>query len=105
MSTTKTNHRSLATLKLPKAAAALITFAQQIVTAMTGNAFFPSPVPALALVTAAIAALQLAEAAALARTKGAVTTRDERRTALVQLLQQLKAYVQAIADQQVENGG
>jgi hypothetical protein len=71
---------------------------------MTGNASFPSPVPALALVTAAITALQIAETAALARTKGAVATRDEKRSALVSLLEQLRAYVQGIADATPENG-
>jgi hypothetical protein len=61
------------------------------VTALTGN---PN-VPALVTLTAAIAALQTAETAALARTKGAVITRNEKRLALVQLLQQLKGPIQA----------
>jgi len=106
MGTTKTKsaNRSVAVLKLPTTIAAIITFAQSIVAAMSGNpAAFPSPVPTLALVTAAIAALQAAESAALARTKGAVTARNDRKEALVALLQQLRTYVQGIADADREN--
>jgi hypothetical protein len=100
---TKSVHRSLAILKLPKIVAAVITFAQSIITAMTNNTRFPSPWPALAVVSAALAALQEAESAALARTKGAVTARNDRKAALVALLQQLRTYVQSIADADPEN--
>src|SRR6202021_2471519 len=41
---------------------------------------------------------QSAEAGALARTKGAAATRNAKRKALVQLLEQLKTYVQTVAD-------
>jgi hypothetical protein len=102
--TTKSLHRSIASLKLPSKVPALITYAQAIVKAMTGNASFPTPVPTLAAVTSAVNDLQAAETAALARTKGAVATRDETRTALVRLLEPLKGYVQTAADANVENG-
>jgi hypothetical protein len=46
-------------------------YAEGIVKRMTGNPSFPSPVPPLATVTAAVDELRTAEAAALARTKGA----------------------------------
>jgi hypothetical protein len=101
----KTIHRSIASLKLPTKVPALITYAQGIVKAMTGNASFPNPVPALATVTEAINELQAAETAALARTKGAVATRNEKRTALVQLLQQVRGGIQTVADANVENSG
>jgi hypothetical protein len=104
MTTTKTTHHSLASLKLPRTVPALITYAKSIVVSMTGNPSFPTPIPTLAAVTAAIDQLQVAETAALARTKGAVTVRNEKRTALVALLKQLLAYVQAAADANVENG-
>jgi hypothetical protein len=105
MSTTpKTIHRSLASLKLPTKVPALITYAQGIVKAMTGNVSFPSPTPALATVTEAINELQAAETATLARTKGAAATRNEKRAALVTLLQQLRGNIQAAADANVENG-
>jgi hypothetical protein len=101
---TNTNHRSLVALKLPTVVAALIAFAQTIVKAMSGNPLFPNPSPAFAVLLQAIADLQTAQTAALARTKGTVITRDEKKVALVALLQQLKAYVQSIADANVENG-
>jgi hypothetical protein len=62
----------LASLKLPKAVSALIACTQCIVTGMTNNAHFASPVPPLATVSSALLNLQNAETSALARTKGAV---------------------------------
>jgi hypothetical protein len=103
MSTVKVS-RSLVSLKLPKPAPALITYAQGIVKGMTGNAYFTTPIPALTAISAAIADLQTAETSALARTKGAVSVRNEKRAVLVGLLQQLKAYIQATSDASPENG-
>jgi hypothetical protein len=103
MTTTKIAHRSLVSLSLPKAVPALVTYATGIVNAMTGNTWFPSPLPTLAAVMAAIQALQAAETAALARTKGAVLVRNEKRAALVVLLQEIRAYIQSIADANVDN--
>jgi hypothetical protein len=97
-------HRSVAVLKLPNKVSGLAAISQQMVTSMTGNAAFPSPVPALATVTSAISDFQTAEAAALARTKGAAATRNAKRKALVQLLEQLKTYVQTVADASVSDG-
>jgi len=104
MSNPKITHQSLASLKLPRRVPALITYAQGIVTSMTNNPHFPAPVPALTAVSGAISDLQVAETAALARTKGAVATRNAKRTTLVSLLKQLLAYVQGIADGSPENG-
>jgi hypothetical protein len=101
---TKTAVRPHAVLKLPKVVSQLVTFVQNVVTRMTGNPSFPSPSPALATVSTAATELQSAETAALARTKGAVALRNERREALVALLEQLRAYVQAIADANPDNG-
>ncbi len=100
----KTTHRALVALILPKVTAALILYAINIVKRMTANAYFPSPVPLLATITAAIADLQAAEAAALSRIKGAVSVRNEKRKALVMLLQQLRGYIQSIADADEANG-
>jgi hypothetical protein len=99
----KSIHRSVAVLNLPKIVAAIITYAQSIIAAMTGNTRFPSPSPTLAVVSAAIAALQQSESSALARTKGAVTARNDRKAARVALLQQLRTYVQTVADADAEN--
>jgi hypothetical protein len=103
MQPTKSVHRSIATLKLPRRVGALIPYAQNMVTAMTGNPSFPSPVPPLTVVTGAINALQAAEAAALSRLKGAVTARNDRKAALITLLQQLRGYIQTTADANPEN--
>ncbi len=104
MNPTQPAHRPIASLKLPKPIGALITLATGIVTAMTGNPAFPSPIPALALVTAAIAALQFAETTAHTRAKGTAAARNAKRAALVDLLEQLKAYVQAQANATPDNG-
>jgi hypothetical protein len=103
MTTTQSVHRSIAILSLPKPVPAFITYAQNVVTRMTGNSSFPTPTPTLAAVATAIAALQTAESAALARTKGTATARNDRKAELVALLQQLKGYVQTTADADVEN--
>jgi hypothetical protein len=91
-------HRSVAVLKLPRSTAVLISVAKTIVVAMTGNAAYPSPQPTLAAISAAIADLETAEAAVKARTKGGVATRDQKRKALTTLLEQLRGYVQTVAD-------
>jgi len=41
MTTIKTSHRSLASLKLPKQPVALAAYATGVVKAMTGNPLFP----------------------------------------------------------------
>jgi hypothetical protein len=103
-STIQIVHRALVSLLLPRKVADLIAFANRLVDAMTNNPAFPAPAPTLAVVTAAIAALQVAETAALARTKGAATARNEKRAALVVLLRQLvEGYVQTTADATPQN--
>ena len=99
-----TVRRAIASLRLPTKVPALITYAQGIVKGMTGNGSFPTPSPTLAAVSAAINDLQTAETAALARTKGAVATRNEKRVALVALLEQLRSYIQSTADATIKNG-
>jgi hypothetical protein len=103
VTTSKSVKRSVAVLTLPKPVPAIITYAQRIVTAMTGNPAFVSPSPTLASVQTSIVALQAAEASALARTKGAVTSRNDKKAALVATLQLLKGYVQSVADADPEN--
>ncbi len=66
--------------------------------ASTNNPSLPNPSPTIAALTQAVADLQAAEAAALSRQKGAVEARNDKRTALVQLLELFKAYVQSVAD-------
>jgi len=96
--------RYIVSLKLPKVVGQLIPYAAGIVTGMTNNPAFPQPVVPLPTVTGAISALHSAETAALTRAKGTAATRNEKRAALVSLLEQLRAYVQAQADASPENG-
>lgn len=97
--------RAIATLKLPHNAATLIGHATNIVTAMTGNPHFPNPNPPLAAVQTGINALQTAQVAALTRAHGAVAVRDEKRQALVTMLEEERAYIQTTADTNPEAAG
>jgi hypothetical protein len=47
MTTIKTSHRSLASLKLPKQAVALAAFSTSVAKAMSGNPLFATPVTGL----------------------------------------------------------
>lgn len=101
---TASQHRSIAALSPPGPVPALIVFSQSVITKMTGNASFPSPTPTLAVVAQATNDLATAETAANARTKGAVSSRNEKKAALLTLLRQLMGYVQSVADANVEQG-
>jgi hypothetical protein len=104
MSTTSNApHAAIAALMLPVKVPALIQYVQGIVKAMTNNPSFPNPTPTLAAITAAIAALAVAETAAQARTKGAVLARNNAQTALVTLLKQLRGNIQTTADADTDN--
>ena len=96
--------RATISLNLPKRIPDLILYANNVVQKLTSNPAFPTPTPTLAALTAAVADLHSAETAALSRAKGAVTVRDNKRTALIALLQQLRGYVQAMADATPEEG-
>ncbi|MGA7123948.1 MAG: fibronectin type III domain-containing protein [Polyangiaceae bacterium] len=96
--TTQAVRRPTVALELPKSVPPLIVYAQGIVKRMTANPAFANPTPALAVITSAVDDLQTAEASALARTKGAAAIRNAKRTALIVLLQQLRAYIQTTAD-------
>src|SRR5215472_5198329 len=96
--TTKSVRRPTVTLQLPKSVPALIVYAQGVVERMSGNTAFPNPTPRLAAISAAVDALRTAEAAALTRIKGAAAARNEKRQALVALLEQLRSEIQKTAD-------
>jgi hypothetical protein len=103
VNTLKSVNRSLVTLSLPRSIPALITYTQAVLVAMTNNANFPTPLPALSAVSAALTALQSAESQAISRIKGAVVVRNDKKAALVTLLQQLRSYIQTTADANSEN--
>jgi hypothetical protein len=90
--------RSIAVLKLSPRIKNVIAFAQSVATSMTGNTSFPSPIPTLAIFEADVAALNAAESAVLARTKGAVETRNAKLAIVRSDLEKLKTYVQGVAD-------
>jgi hypothetical protein len=100
----KSIHRATISLGIPKKNADVILYASNIVQKMTGNPAFPTPTPTLAALTAATSDLHSAETVTLSRAKGSATVRDDKRTVLVSLLQQLDGYVQSIADATPENG-
>jgi len=62
------------------------------------QALFPNPSPALATIDSAVSDLEKAQAAVLARVKGATEQRAAKRAALVQLVEALRNYVQGVAD-------
>jgi hypothetical protein len=97
-------HRATVSLKLPAKVADFIAYATGVVHAMTSNPAFPTPVPALSALSTAVSDLQAAETLALTKAKGAVAARNDKRAVVVSLLQQLRGYVQAVADATPENG-
>jgi hypothetical protein len=100
----KSIHRATVSLKLPAKVADFIAYGTGVVHAMTNNPAFPAPVPALSALSAALSELQAAETLALTKAKGAVAARDDKRAVVISLIQQLRGYVQAVADATPENG-
>jgi hypothetical protein len=89
--------RSIVVLKLSPRVKNVLTFAQNVASALASNTHFPAPTPSLATFQADIAALNTAETAVLSRTKGAVETRDAKLAIVKSDLENLKAYVQGVA--------
>jgi hypothetical protein len=100
----KSIHRAVVTLGIPKKNADVILYATNVVQKITNNANFPTPTPTIAALSAAVNDLHTAETVALSRAKGSATVRNDKRAVLVSLLQQLDGYVQSIADASPENG-
>lgn len=103
MTAPKVTQRSIASLKLPRAIDPLIADAKRIVGSVTDNPHLPAPIPAPWVISTAIADLQTAQTATLARTRGTIEVRDEKRWVLVSLLQQLRGCVQVAADADPDN--
>ena len=89
---------------MPTKVADFLAYATGVAHAMTNNPAFPTPVPALSALLAAVSDLQAAETVALTKAKGTVAARNDKRAVVVSLLRQLSGYVQAIADATPENG-
>ena len=98
-------HAAVAALLMPARTKDLIAFAQNVVGGMSNNPAFPTPGATRSPRSRRlIQALVTAENNVALRTKGTVTTRNLARTTLVTQLKQLRAYVQTIADGDLENG-
>jgi len=90
---------AIAVLKLSHRINNIIAFAQTVLAAMeAAKATFPAPVPSMTAFQADIAALVTAETAALARTKGAVEIRNAKLEVVKTDLENLRTYVQTVAD-------
>jgi hypothetical protein len=72
----------------------LIAFVRNIITLMTGNPKYPTPLPTLTVVTTSVNAFEVAVQEALDGGKIAIATRNAARTELLSLIRQLAAYVQ-----------
>jgi hypothetical protein len=96
-------HRVLAVLKLSKVVPVFIKQAKAFVAALGNNPSFPSPTVPLATASAHIADLETAETKAKSKGKGAVQDRDVKLKIVESDLHALKAYVQLVADSNVDN--
>ena len=95
---TTTQIRAIAVLNLPLPVPALLKTSASIITALTGNTYFPTAGPLITQLNTAQQALTTAETATKARTLGSVTVRNTARTALLTALHSAKALVQQVAD-------
>ena len=99
-----TVQRCLAILALPTKDLDLIQYFKSIGTAMTGNAYFPTPSVPILTFLANVTTYETAQLAAEKRGKGTVVARNAARAVAVQNAQQLRSYVQGISDGNMENG-
>jgi hypothetical protein len=76
----------------------LIAFTKNVVALMTGNAQYPTPLPALALMTTTVNAFEVAVHDALDGGRIAIATRNAARKEVLSLLRQLAAYVTGNCD-------
>jgi hypothetical protein len=86
----------------------LSAFAAAVITAMTGNAYFPTPLPAIADVQQLLTDYNTAAAAAESRDRNAVVTKTLARLALIEGLQNLGRYCMSTANgnrQMLESSG
>jgi len=91
-------------MHIPAKSTDVIIYANNIAQKVTNNPNFLTPNPSLAAIIAAVNDLHAAETATVSRALGAATVRNDKRTVVVSLLQQLRGYVQSVADATPENG-
>ncbi len=76
----------------------LVDFSKHVVTSMTGNAYFTTPLPTLASMNASIASLEAAILAAKPSTPTATADKHDKKKLLYEAMTQLAAYVVATAN-------
>lgn len=91
-------NRLVAVRKKPKSHGRFLSFARNVILRITDNSNFPEPKPTLKTLQAAVSDLEKAQASVHARVRGAVDSRDAKRSKLEQLLDVLRMYVQSVAD-------
>ena len=96
-------HRVIASLNVPRQASLILGVAKAIAGALTGNKWVPTPDPPVATIQTAITDLEAAENAAKSGLKTAVAARNQKRRALLTLLEQEKGTVQKAMDGDPEN--
>jgi hypothetical protein len=90
--------RAIVAFKIPRRHNDRINHARSIVAAMTGNPHFPSPTPTMAAFEAHIDAAAKAQSHTLVGPIGSAARRDARLAAVQSDLEQLRVYVQGVAD-------
>jgi hypothetical protein len=86
-------------LKKPRPVTGIISLAQAIEAAMSANVTtFPSPTPTMVQYASDISALAAAQLVTQTRVKGAVQTRNAKLALVVADMNQLRGYVEAVAD-------
>ena len=86
----------------------LAAFAAAVIAAMTGNTYFPTPVPAITDIQEMLTNYNTAAAAAESRDRNAVITKTLARLALINGLQNLGRYCMSVANgdrQMLESSG
>jgi len=95
--------KAIAVLNLAISVHDLIGRVKSITSAMTANAYFKTPSPPLATITADLAELEAAQTVALTRAKGTAAQRDAKLVIVRTDLHDLKGYVQTVANAEPAN--
>ncbi len=90
-----------AVLKLPRQNLALLLYGKKVLVAMTSNPHFPAPSPPLAVLEAAVAALDASETAT-GGGKASTAQRNIDRRALTLCLEHERHHVQSVAEQEFQ---
>lgn len=100
---TASMRRVRAALHKPANASALVIYVHLILEKMTNNPWFPQPFPPLQKVEAAAKALHVAQTNVQTNTKGLANERNAARAKLSNLLEQLRVYVEGVANENPES--